>query len=111
MGKEWNSIVSECVVDGVATLRCLPAVFQNVVSAFLLFAGAAALFFIIYSAIKLVQSGGDPKKVEAARNIMTYAIIGTVVVLSSFAIVYFIAYITDSESCITDPTKITSGGC
>ncbi len=104
--KPWD-----CLEQGVATLRCVPIIFQNVVTALLMFAGAVALFLIIYSGIKLVTSGGDPKQVEAARKIMTYAIIGTVVVLLSFAIVYFIGYITGSSECITDLEKMNSGGC
>jgi predicted secreted protein len=111
MFKPWNEVVSGCVVDGVATLRCIPAVFQNVISAFLMFVGAVALFLIIYSGIKLVTSGGDPKQVEAARKIMTYAIIGSVIVLLSFAIIYFIGYITNSSECITNLNKIATGGC
>jgi predicted secreted protein len=107
MFKEWDA----CVVDGVATLRCLPIVFQNVISAFLLFVGAVALFLIIYSGIRLVTSGGDPKQVEGARKIMTYAIIGAVIVLLSFAIIAFIGYITGSTDCITNIDSIATGGC
>lgn len=95
----------------VATLRCLPVIFQNVVAAFLMFAGAVALFLIIYSGIRLVTSGGDPKQIQAARAIMTYAIIGIIVALSSFAIIFFIGYITKSSDCITNLNKINTGGC
>ncbi len=109
--KRWDEPGNNCLEQGVATLRCVPIIFQNVVTAFLMFAGAVALFLIIYAGIKMVTSGGDPKQVEAARKIMTYAIIGTVIVLSSFAIVYFIGYITDSSECITDLEKMNSGGC
>lgn len=108
MFQPWGNCVDS---TGVATLRCLPVVFNNVVAGFLLFVGAVALVLIIYSGIKLIQSGGDPKQVQAARGIMTYAIIGVIVVLSSFAIIYFIGFITKSEKCITDPTQIASGGC
>lgn len=109
--KRWDDPSNNCLEQGVATLRCVPIIFQNVITAFLMFAGAVSLFLIIYAGIKLVTSGGDPKQVEAARKIMTYAIIGTVVVLSSFAIVYFIGYITGSSDCITDLNKMNSGGC
>ena len=95
----------------VATLRCVPVVFHNVISAFLMFVGAVAIFMIIYSAIKLIQSGGDPKQIQAARQIMTYAIIGAVLVLSSFAIIYFIGFVTKSSDCITKPENIATGGC
>jgi hypothetical protein len=107
MFKPWDS----CLEDGVATLRCLPIVFQNVVSAFLMFTGAVALLLIIYSGIRLVTSGGDPKQVEGARKIMNYAIIGAIIVLMSFAIIAFIGYITNSSNCINNIDAVTKGGC
>jgi hypothetical protein len=97
MFQDWGGCVDS---NGVATLRCLPIVFHNLVAAALTFVGATAVFLIIYSGIRLVMSGGDPKQVGAARQIMTYAIIGLIVVLGSFAIIYFISYLTN-VSCIT----------
>src|SRR6266550_2158932 len=96
--KDWGT----CVENGVATLRCIPVVFQNVVTAALMFVGATAVFFIIYAGIRFVTSGGDPKQVASARQIMTYAIIGLILVLSSFAIIFFIGYLTHTTGCITN---------
>lgn len=93
--KDWGS----CVENGVATLRCIPVVFQNLVSAALIFVGATAVIFIVYAGIKFITSGGDPKQVGEARKVMTFAIIGLILVLSSFAIMYFIAYATKTN-CI-----------
>jgi hypothetical protein len=107
MFQDWGS----CVQNGVATLRCLPIVFHNAVNGFLIFVGVVALVLIIYSGIRLVWSGGDPKQVDAARKIMNYAIIGAVIVLSSFAILYFIGFITKSTDCITNIESVTTGGC
>lgn len=95
-GKEWG----ECVKDNVPSLRCIPVVFGNVVSAALMFVGTVAVFLIVYAGIRFVTSGGDPKKVQAARQIITYALVGLVLVLSSFAIIYFISY-TTGVKCIT----------
>lgn len=102
--KDWNIILGNCYQDvngakNVATLNCIPAVFQNIVYAAFIFAGIAALIFIIISGIKFLTSGGDPKQVEGARNTMTYAIIGLVVILLSFAILNFISDITGVQ-CI-----------
>ena len=105
--KDWG----DCVQDGVATLRCIPVLFNNVVAGFLLFVGAVSIFLIIYSGIKFITSGGDPKQAEGARKMMTYAIIGAVIVLSSFAIVYFIGFVTRSSDCITNIDSISRGGC
>jgi len=41
------------------------------------------VILLIYAGIRFVMSGGDPKQVQQARSIITYAIIGLVIVLSS----------------------------
>jgi Type IV secretion system pilin len=100
----WDS----CSVDGVATFNCIPLVFDLLIRAALVFAGVVALFFIIWAGFNITNSGGDPKKVDSAKRILTYAIIGLVIILFSFGIIYFIGYITDSSACITsfaDPAK------
>lgn len=97
MFKDWGA----CVVDGVAQLTCLPIVFQNIISALLLFVGGTAAVLIVYAGIRMINSGGDPKAVASARQIMTYAIIGMIIVLCSFGIIYAIAYLTKTN-CITE---------
>ncbi len=99
--QKWDKCV-EILDDGskIASLRCIPVVLQNLVSAALLFVGVVAVILIIYSGIKFIYSGGDQKQVAAARQIMTYAILGLVLVLSSFGIIYFISYLTNVQ-CIT----------
>lgn len=110
MFKTWESCLDE--ETKIATLRCIPIVFKNVISAALVFVGVVALAFIIYAGIMFTTSGGDPKRVEGARRIMTFAIIGLLIVLFSFAILLFIGYITDSTECITsfvDVDKFLTG--
>lgn len=105
---DWGS----CVENGVATLRCIPAVFSNLIRAALMFVGVVAIFFIIYSGYQLLTSGGDPKKVQGGRQTLTFAIIGLIVVLSSFLIINFIGVITNTSNCLnhaTDATKFLTG--
>lgn len=85
----------------IATLRCLPVVFGNVIYAALIFVGTVAVFLFVYAGIRFITSGGDQKKVAQARQIITYAIIGLVLVLSSFAIIAIISYTTGTE-CIRE---------
>jgi len=66
-------------------------------------------FLIVWSGIRLILSGGDAKQVQSARQTMTYAIVGLIVVLSSFTIVLFIGYLTGTSDCITDVNKIITG--
>ncbi|MBI2622805.1 MAG: hypothetical protein HYW64_01795 [Candidatus Levybacteria bacterium] len=94
---DWESIAG-CIEivkeDKVATLKCIPAVFQNIINAALLFSGVVALFFIIFSGIKLTLSHGDPKQVEGARHTLTYALLGLILILLSFTIINLISYVT-----------------
>ncbi len=94
---DWSSCLTP---QGVATLSCIPIVFKNVVDWLLLFSAVTALFFILFAAFKFIRSGGQPKLVEDARNTLTYAIIGLVVILLSFAIINLISAVT-GVSCIT----------
>jgi len=92
---DWGS----CVQNGVATLGCIPKVFSNVVDWAVALAGLTAVFFIIFSGIKFLTSGGDPKQVEGAKKTLTYAIAGLIIVFISFAIIKLIGTITNAN-CI-----------
>lgn len=100
--KDWGGC-TETITDAsgntaqIATLRCLPVVFGNVVYAGLIFVGTVAAFLLIYAGIRFVTSGGDQKKVAQARQIITYALIGLVLVLSSFLIIALVSYTTGAE--------------
>lgn len=105
---EWSK---DCVVNGVATLRCIPDLFNNVIQAALIFVGVVAVIMVIYGGLKFINSGGDQKQTTEARKILTYAIMGVILVLSSFAIIYFIGFLTGSSDCITNLDNIKTGGC
>lgn len=51
-----------------------------------------ALFFLIFSGIQWILSGGDKTKIQAARMRLTYAIVGLVLLFLSFFIVNLVAY-------------------
>lgn len=93
MFKEWSGCF-DLAHPGVATLDCVTVVFQNVLTAALLFAGIVALLMIILGGIKFLISGGDPKQVEGARNTLTWAIVGLILILLSFFILNLIGFIT-----------------
>ena len=96
MNNSWG----DCVQNGIATLQCVPIVFQNVINASLMLAGATAVGFVIWSGVKMINSGGDPKQVQAARQTLTFAIVGLILILLAFFIVNVISVIT-GVSCIT----------
>jgi len=105
LGKAWG----ECVVgkEQVATLKCIPAVFENLIAAALVFAGVVAVIFIILAGYKYLTSGGDPKKLEGAQKTLTFAIIGLFLIVFSFFIINMISYIT-GVTCIK---QLSLGKC
>lgn len=90
----------------VTTLSCIFPLMANIISWLLQFSGIVAVVLIIYAGIRLISSGGDPKQIEGAKKILTYAIMGLVLIFLSFAILTFIADIT-GVACI-DPNEIMS---
>jgi Type IV secretion system pilin len=107
----WGNCVANEDGAQIATLNCIPVVFNNVIYAALLFVGSVAVILLIYAGIRFVMSGGDPKQTQQARQIIIYAILGLVVVLTSFGIIYLIGYLTNSTNCITNINSMTTGGC
>jgi len=92
MGNAWG----DCLVgdNKIATINCVFPLFQNIVTAALIFAGVVALIFIIIAGLRLILSGGDAKKIEQSRKTLTFSIIGLVLILLSFAIIRFVSTVT-----------------
>lgn len=80
--------------DGIARISDLTCIFQRVVSYALGFAGIVLFVLLVTGGFKFITSGGDPKAVEGARNTITYAVIGLIVVIASFLILVLIYNIT-----------------
>ncbi|MDP3724549.1 MAG: pilin [bacterium] len=60
---------------------------NNVVSLIFIIAGILVFFFLLFGGIKWIVSGGDAKKTEEARNMITAAIVGLAIVALAWAIV------------------------
>lgn len=65
---------------------------QNAISLMLFIAVTLAIFFLIFGGIQWILSGGEKTKLQAARNKLTYAIIGLVVTFLSFFIISVVGY-------------------
>ena len=62
----------------------------NIIIASMVIAGLMVFFYLIMGGIQYITSGGDKAQAEAARNRITYALIGLVIVVGSFAIIKLI---------------------
>ena len=58
-----------------------------IVNYFLFFLGIVATIFVIYGGFLYVTSGGDDGGAEKGKKILTYAAIGIIIILISFALV------------------------
>ncbi len=104
---DWGT----CVQSGVATLTCIPKIFNNVVNWALILSGTTALFLIIWSGIRYIRSGGDQEKLKGARETLTYAIIGLVIIFLSFAIINLISFVTGVNKPNCDINKFGFENC
>jgi len=84
----------DCLVDGVATLKCAEVIFGNIVAVLITLAGIIFFFMIIAGGFRYLTSGGDPKAVAAAGNTLTWAIAGLLIVLVTWFILQLIQTLT-----------------
>lgn len=69
-------------------------VIQAVFSVFMLVAVIYFIWNVVMAGYHLISTEGDPKKLETAKNQLTYAILGIAVVFMVFALLKFIGVVT-----------------
>ncbi|MBI4062647.1 hypothetical protein HY410_01880 [Candidatus Gottesmanbacteria bacterium] len=84
----------DCVVDEAATIQCLEPLFQNIVMGIAALVGIALFIMILNSGFRYLTSAGDPKKLEAARETLTSAIVGVVLIAIGYLILKTIEIFT-----------------
>lgn len=70
----------------------LPDLIARVIQAALGLTAVIALGFIVYGGFRYIISRGDEGEVKQAKDIITYAVIGLVVIGLAFAIVQFVIF-------------------
>ncbi len=65
-------------------------VVMTVINYFLAFLGLLAVIMVIFGGVTYVISAGQDEKLQNAKNIIMYSLIGIVIVLLSFVIVNFV---------------------
>lgn len=98
--------------DSSDGFRLFDLVLQKIIGTLFTFALIAFFLYLIIGAIKWIISGGDKGQLESARNQITHALLGLVILLSLFAIARIIE--TLFGVCILNidlgPLKITGSG-
>ena len=87
----WGS----CLREGdVATIQCIVPLFRNIVVSLVQLSGVALFLMFIVGGFQFLTSGGNPKQLEQAKNTLTHAIIGVVVIVSSYLILKLVQQFT-----------------
>ena len=73
-------------VTDAPPLQCINGLVFIFINLAFVVLGAVAIIFLIFGAIKFITSNGDPKAVKSARDTMTYAVIGTILVIATYVI-------------------------
>lgn len=77
-----------------AKLSDLQIYFKNVVSVLLELGGITLFVMLIIGGFNYLTSGGNPQQAEAAKKTITYAILGMLLLASSFLILKLIQQFT-----------------
>lgn len=80
----------EIPTDRFNTELTLGGAISWAMTAIMIVAGLAFFFMLILGGVKWIISGGDKANTEAARNQVTAAIIGLVIIFSAYIIINFI---------------------
>lgn len=93
---------SNCEGEGSCpnTLQDFAEVFLNILEILIPLGGLVLFVMLLFGGFNFIFSGGDPRKVEGARNTITYAIIGMVLLAAAFFILQIIASITGVEGIL-----------
>lgn len=83
--------------DTPATFSDVDIVVERIITVFLGFAAITLFVLLLVGGLKLIGSGGDPGKVQAAWKTITYAVLGIVLIAASYLILKFISTFTGVE--------------
>jgi uncharacterized membrane protein YuzA (DUF378 family) len=87
-------------VDNVATIKGFEGLFENIVTVIIGLAGISFFVMFIMGGFKFITSGGNPKGLEGARNTLTYAILGLVLLALAYLFLTLVAGFTGVRSIL-----------
>jgi len=82
------------MVDDVHEIKDLVDIVQNIFNIAIRLAGITTFIMLIMGGFKYLTAGGDAKAAESARNTITYAILGLVLIIAAWFILKFISEFT-----------------
>lgn len=83
--------------EHAATIQCLECIFKDFLNIATALAGLAVFVMFLVGGFRYLTSMGDPKGTEAAKNTLTYAVVGLVLIIGAWFILQFIKEFTGVE--------------
>lgn len=101
----YNPALAE-KIRNLTGLQFLNIFLPNLITLGFIAATVTALFVLLIGGIKWITSGGDKTEIETARNTITSAIIGLVLIFGVYAIVRLIEYFFGIKLITIDITPL-----
>ncbi|MFH1326453.1 MAG: pilin [Candidatus Falkowbacteria bacterium] len=106
----WNEM-QRCQKCGDCSLDDFVRLAVNVSNWILGIVGSLALLFFVYGGFMMIISAGNTERSGKAKTILTNAIIGLVIVFTSWLIIYFVQTTLGAKQRLDNtPTPIETGG-
>ncbi|MBR3134944.1 hypothetical protein IKG54_00020 [Candidatus Saccharibacteria bacterium] len=93
---DWNQKAcdeadeAQKAVLGCGTDSTAPSVVEALINGVIAIVGIVAVIIIIVGGQRFIVSQGDPQKINAARGMIIYGVIGLIVALVAFGVVNFV---------------------
>lgn len=87
---ESVSALSECNVEKTEGDKSLMSNVSMLINVFASVMGFLAVGMIVYGGFMLLTAQGDPAKIKRGKDVVTYSIIGLILVMLAYAIVNFV---------------------
>lgn len=78
-----------CMQSGDCNLNDMLRVVVNATNVLLGLSGSVALLYFVYGGITFLISGGSAEKVSSGKQIITNAVIGLIIIFTSFVVIKF----------------------
>ena len=97
----WSEF-TDCVADPdqPANIKCLEALFANIVSMFVSLAGLALFVMLVIGGYTYLTAGDNAEQAGKARQTMFWAIMGIVFMILSYIILRMIAWFTGQDQLL-----------
>jgi cytochrome bd-type quinol oxidase subunit 2 len=94
-----NASSNDCSTDTSTGAGKVQGIVTDMINIFSVVVGIISVIMIIYGGFKYITSGGDSGNVTGARNTITYAVIGLVIVaLAQFIVQFVLSKVTNAGS-------------